>query len=309
LQDKEKEALQTLTNLRKNSDDPNQIDILTARLYLRSKKYEKAATILAPMTIQQDVPEAAYMLAVIYYQQKKLDSALTLLQTIEEESQQYENGIFLKVRILLEQAHHDKAIKIIKQALNNENNVSPGLYTLLASLYMEQNQMQKGYDTLDAALIKYPDNPQIYFEYGLLLEQDTMQQQAISHMEKVLELKPDHAEALNYLGYTWAENNVNLEQALEYIQKSMILKPGSGYIQDSLGWVYFRMGKLDLAIKEILAALLLEPNDPNIYEHLGDIYQKQGKKRKAEEAYIKAEQLFTTKIGKNRMQEKLNELQ
>ena len=136
-----------------------------------------------------------------------------------------------------------------------------------------------------------------------------MQQQAISHMEKVLELKPDHAEALNYLGYTWAENNVNLEQALEYIQKSMNLKPGSGYIQDSLGWVYFRMGKLDLAIKEILAALLLEPNDPNIYEHLGDIYQKQGKKRKAEEAYIKAEQLFTTKIGKNRMQEKLNELQ
>ena len=309
LQDKEKEALQTLANLRKNSDDPNQIDILTARLYLRSKKYKKAATILVPMTIQQDVPEAAYTLAVIYYQQKKLDSALTLLQTIEEESQQYENGIFLKVRILLEQAHHDKAIKIIKQALNNENNVSPGLYTLLASLYMEQNQMQKGYDTLDAALIKYPDNPQIYFEYGLLLEQDTMQQQAISRMEKVLELKPDHAEALNYLGYTWAENNVNLEQALEYIQKSMNLKPGSGYIQDSLGWVYFRMGKLDLAIKEILAALLLEPNDPNIYEHLGDIYQKQGKKRKAEEAYIKAEQLFTTKIGKNRMQEKLNELQ
>jgi Flp pilus assembly protein TadD len=135
-----------------------------------------------------------------------------------------------------------------------------------------------------------------------------MQQEAISRMEKVLELKPDHAEALNYLGYTWAENNVNLEQALEYIQKSMSLKPDSGYIQDSLGWVYFRMGKFNLAIKEILAALLLEPNDPNIYEHLGDIYNEQGKKKKAKEAYTKAEQLFTTESSKNRMQEKINGL-
>ncbi len=309
LQDKEEEALLILSNLRQNSNDPNQIDIITARLYLRSKNFEKAAAILEPMTRQQEVPEATYMLAVIRYQQKKLDIALSLLHTIEEESTHYENGIYLQVRILLEQEKQDKAIKLIKQAINNTNTVSPGLYTLLASLYMEQNQLQKGYALLDDALIKYPDNPQIYFEYGLLLEQDARQQQAISHMEKVLELEPDHAEALNYLGYTWADNNVNLEKALEYIQKSMHLKPGSGYIQDSLGWVYFRMGELDLAIKEILAALQLEPEDPNIYEHLGDIYQKQGKKKKAKQAFNKAEQLFNTESSKKRMREKINALQ
>ena len=61
-----------------------------------------------------------------------------------------------------------KAIELITQGLANEDIVSPALYTLLASLYMEQNQLQKGYDMLDAALLKYPDNAQIYFEYGLL---------------------------------------------------------------------------------------------------------------------------------------------
>jgi len=309
LQDKENKALQILAQLRQNSDAPNQIDIITARLYLRSKKFEKAAVILEPMASRQDVPEATYMLAIIRYQQNKPDKAIGLLQTIEEESSHYENSISLQVRILLEQNKQDQAIKLIDKVLNNSTTVSPGLYTLLASIYMEQNQMKRGYDVLETALIKYPDNPQIYFEYGLLLEQDAMQQKAIENMEKVLELEPDHAEALNYLGYTWADNNVNLEKALEYIQKSMNLKPGSGYIQDSLGWVYFRMGKLDLAIQETMAALLLEPDDPNIYEHLGDIYQKQGKRNKAKEAFKKAEQLFTTESSKIRMREKLNGLQ
>ncbi len=309
VQDKEKRALQILAQLRKNSDSPNQIDIITARLYLRSKNFNKAATILEPLATSQEVPEATYMLAVIRYQQKQLDKAITLLQTIEEESAQYENAISLQVRILLEQKKQDLAIKRIDAALKNTRTVSPELYTLLASIYMEQNQMQKGYDVLERALIKYPDNPQIYFEYGLLLEQDAMQQKAIERMKKVLELEPDHAEALNYLGYTWADNNVNLEKALEYIQKSMNLKPGSGYIQDSLGWVYFRMGKLDLAIQEINAALLLEPDDPNIYEHLGDIYQKQGKRKKAADAFKKAEKLFTTESSKIRIREKLNGLQ
>jgi tetratricopeptide (TPR) repeat protein len=308
-QNKENEALKILTDLRENSEDPNQINIIAARLYLRSEKLDKAATILAPMAAGQEMPEATYMLAVIRYQQKEFEIALGLLDTIQKESDQYEDTIFLKVRILLEQKKNDKAIQVLTQTIDDKNTVTPGLYTLLASLYMEQNQLQKGYDILDVALLKYPDNAKIYFEYGLLLEQDARQHNAIAHMEKVLELEPDHADALNYLGYTWAENNVNLEKALEYVQKSMHLKPGNGYIQDSLGWVYFRMGKLDLAIKEILAALQLEPNDPHIHEHLGDIYLKQGDKKKAEEAFKKAEELFSTAKNKVRIQEKMNALQ
>jgi tetratricopeptide (TPR) repeat protein len=309
LQDKEKEALDVLRDLRQNSDDPAQIDIITARLYLRSKKLNEAAEILEPLTVEEDVPEAAYMLAVIRYQQKQLDKSMALLRTIEPESSQFEDSIYLQVRILMERQQDTQAIKLIKETLNNQDIASPGLYTLLASLYMEQKQIQKGYDLLDAALVKYPDNAQIYFEYGLLLEQDGSQQQAIVLMEKVLELESDHAEALNYLGYTWADNNINLEKALEYVQKSILLKPDNGYILDSLGWIYFRMGKLDLAIKEILKALELEPEDPNIHEHLGDIYQEQGQQTKAIQAYKNAEEFFQKATDKTRLLKKINAVQ
>ena len=309
LQGKETVALQELQYLRENSDNPNQIDVITARLYLRLGELDKAEEILQPVALQEDEPEAAYMLAVIYYQGKKLAQAMSLLATVEQESREYEDSIYLQVRILMEQQQDEEAMTLIEQTLADTKTAAPGLYTLLASLFMEQDQMQKGYSILDTAIEEYPDNPNIYFEYGLLLEQDGKQEQAIKSMEKVIELDPDHAEALNYIGYTWADNNINLERALQYIQKAMELKPGNGYIQDSLGWVYFRLGELARAKLEIMKALDLEPTDPHIYDHLGDIYREQGETEKAREADRKAEELFPRQEQKKRMQEKLNALQ
>lgn len=309
LQEKEENALQVLQDLRNNSDDPAQIDIITARIHLRSKNFDRAAEILTPLTVDHEMPEATYMLAVIRYQQQQLDRAMALLQTIGQEADQFEDATYLQVRIFMERKQDSRAIELLKQTLLNEELASPGLYSLLASLYMEQDQIEKGYELLDAALIRYPDNATIYFEYGLLREQDGSQQQAIALMKKVLEIDPDHTEALNYLGYTWADNNTNLEKALEYIQKAIQLKPGNGYIQDSLGWVYFRMGKLELAAIEILKALELEPQDPNIYEHLGDIYMAQGQQKKAIQAYQEAEKLFQKAGDKARLLKKILDTQ
>ncbi len=308
LQDKEEEALQVLAILRNSDYSTDQVDTITARLYLRSGKLEQAVALLEPIISREGTPELIYMLAVIRYQQQEYKASLDLLRSMEKDSTQYEDSIYLQVRILLEQQDREQAITLLLQNLAHKETATPGLYTLLASLYQEQNQLQKGYELLETAISRYPDNPQIYFEYGLLLEQGSQQKKAITHMKKVLELEPDHAEALNYLGYTWADNNTNLEKALKYIQRSMRLKPGNGYIQDSLGWVYFRMGKLSLAVEETLAALKFEPNDPHIHEHLGDIYVRQGKKIKAKEAYKNAEKLFTTLPDKKRVQGKIDEL-
>ncbi len=309
LQDNETAAFEELKRMRGISAEPNRIDIITARLYLRSEKLDKASELLEPVALQENEPEAAYMLAVIHYQREKFEPAMALLKTIRQESDQYEDSIYLQVQILLNQKQQQQAIPLLTRTLADITPASPGLYTLLASLYVEQGQLQQGYDVLDKAIAEYPDNPDIYFEYGLLLEEDDKQEQAITSMEKVLALEPDHAEALNYIGYTWADNNTNLEQALLHIQRAMELKPGNGYIQDSLGWVYFRMGKLSQAKIELLKALDLEPQDPHIYDHLGDIYREQGETRKASETYRKAKELFPHQEQKSRMQEKLNGLE
>ncbi len=309
LQNNEKNALEVLASLRKNSEDPTQIDIITARLYLRSDKLDKAEEILKPMAMDQKIPEATYMLAVIYYEQDKDDMAMDLLHTMRVGDDKFEDSLYLQVRILMEDGLDSKAIQLMKEALADDDLVSPNLYTLLASFYMERQQLDLCAALLDEALLKYPDNAQLYFEYGLLYEQNGSRQQAIAAMEKVLEINPDHAEALNYLGYTWADSNTNLDKALSYIQRSMALKPDNGYIQDSLGWVYFRMGELDLAKKEILKALDLEPKDPNIHEHLGDIYKTQGFPREAEQAYKKAYELYQNDRDKTRLLEKIHAVQ
>ncbi len=70
------------------------------------------------------------------------------------------------------------------------------------------------------------------------MEQDGKTKQAIKTMHEVLSIKPDHAEALNFIGYIWADNNENLDKALKYIEKAYALDPKSGYIRESLGWVH-----------------------------------------------------------------------
>ncbi len=302
---KEQEALQVLQNLQQISEDPERIILIICRIHLRDNELDKAAELLQTIL---DNNEAAYMLAVIYYEQKKREKTVQTLKLIPSGSPYFQDSISLQVRIFMEDKEEEKAISLLEKVAADKVDSSPALYALLASLYMEQKQKANSYKTLDRALETFPDNPELYFEYGLLLEQDHKQAQAIESMERVLELEPDHAEALNYLGYTWANNNINLEKALEYIQRAISLKPDNGYILDSLGWVYFRMGKLDKAVAEILAALQLEPNDPHIYEHLGDIYLEDGKKAEALKAYQQAEKLFGNIAKKKRVAKKIDSI-
>ncbi|MEN8210033.1 MAG: tetratricopeptide repeat protein, partial [Candidatus Fermentibacteria bacterium] len=255
LQNKKTEAITELQHLRKKSSDPSQIDIFTARLHLRSGETEKAAQLLESVVSQGDEPEAIYMLAVILYQEKEVVRAMELLETINQQSDYYEDSLYLRVRILLDRNKKMEAVTLIKKNMNSGMASDPDLYSLLASLYVELNREQEGYDIMASGIEQYPENPNLHYEYGLLLERGDRQEEAVVQMQKVLELVPDHAEALNYIGYTWANKNINLKQALEYIERALKLKPESGYILDSLGWIYFRMGELEKAEREILKAL------------------------------------------------------
>jgi tetratricopeptide (TPR) repeat protein len=162
---------------------------------------------------------------------------------------------------------------------------------------------------MEAAVSLYPDNPQLLFEYGLLLDRNGMDDQAILKMEKVLELQPDHADALNFIGYTWADKNVRLREALAYIQKAVALKPDNGYIVDSLGWVYYRLGDYPRAVEELERALGLAPEDPHIYDHLGDAYRGLNNTARALDRYKKAFEMFEDEKKKSAVKQKIDVLE
>jgi tetratricopeptide (TPR) repeat protein len=100
-----------------------------------------------------------------------------------------------------------------------------------------------------------------------------------------VKLEPDNANALNYLGYTFADMGVNLDEAEQLIRKALEHKPGDGYITDSLAWVYYKRGAYEKALQLLEKAIEVVPDDPIIREHLGDVYDKLGMTEKALDSY------------------------
>jgi tetratricopeptide (TPR) repeat protein len=100
-------------------------------------------------------------------------------------------------------------------------------------------------------------------------------------MEQILKINPDHALALNYVGYTYADKGIRLQEALDLLTKANQIKPEDGYIIDSLAWAYFKSGNKTKALELLQKANQLSPNEPTILEHLGDVYLDMREKDKA----------------------------
>jgi tetratricopeptide (TPR) repeat protein len=129
----------------------------------------------------------------------------------------------------------------------------------------------------------------------------------VKYLKKVIEINPQHADALNYLGYSYAEKGVNLEEARSLISKALDLKPDNGYIIDSLGWVYFKLGQYDEALKTLLKAAEIVKDDPVIFEHIGDVYNSKGLNDKARAFWEKAIELNKKEEGLKENEEGLKE--
>jgi tetratricopeptide (TPR) repeat protein len=110
---------------------------------------------------------------------------------------------------------------------------------------------------------------------------------------------------LNYLGYSWVDKGMNLDRALEMIQKAIEGAPNDGYIIDSLGWAYYRLGRFDEAVEKLEQAAVLRPADPEINDHLGDAYWQVGRKLEAKFQWRVAYSMDTEGNVKKRVAPKL----
>lgn len=130
--------------------------------------------------------------------------------------------------------------------------------------------------------------PFIWFNRGIVFERKGDIAEAEGWLRKTIDAQPRHHPAMNYLSYTWADRGINLQQALELVQKALELDPSNAAYLDTLGWVYFRMGRLDEALAEIDRALQTDPDEPEILQHRGDILEKLGRHQDARESWEKS---------------------
>ena len=121
----------------------------------------------------------------------------------------------------------------------------------------------------------------IYYFRGICFERSKQWAQAEVDLKKSLELYPDQPHVLNYLGYSWIDQGANLDEGMRMIKRAVEQRADDGYIVDSLGWAYYRLGDMEEAVKHLERAVELKPEDPTINDHLGDAYWKVGRQLEA----------------------------
>jgi tetratricopeptide (TPR) repeat protein len=136
-------------------------------------------------------------------------------------------------------------------------------------------------DTYSKAIDTVP-NPEksnwvMFYFRGICYERSHQWPAAEADMKKALDLFPEQPLVLNYLGYSWVDQGVHLDQGMDMIRRAVEQRPDDGYIVDSLGWAYFRTGNYDEAVKNLERAVELKPEDPTINDHLGDAYWRVGR--------------------------------
>ena len=179
---------------------------------------------------------------------------------------------------------------------------SPDIYMMLALLYEEKQDYRKAIELLKEARQISPQNVDILYQTGMLHERLGETDAALSYMEEVLKIDSEYANALNFIGYTWADRGINLPEAEEKVKKALGKKPDDAYIRDSIGWVYFKKGEYTKALTELLRAFQSLPDDPTIAEHLGDVYT-------ALKEYAKAIEYFNKALGLEKKEDKKRQIE
>ncbi len=143
-----------------------------------------------------------------------------------------------------------------------------------------------------------------YFR-GICYERAKKWSAAEADLKKALELYPDQPHALNYLGYSWIDQGINLDDGMAMIRRAVEQRPDDGYIVDSLGWAYYRLGNYEEAVKHLERAIELKPEDPTINDHLGDVYWRVGRTLEAEFQWSHARDLKPEPDELKKIEEKL----
>lgn len=155
----------------------------------------------------------------------------------------------------------------------------------IGDIYRYKEEYQKSVNTYNQVIDNWDNVPEKYWHvlYARGMSYERLNEFELSEkdLKKALEFRPNHPYLLNYLGYSWADQGINLNESLDMIKKAAQIKPDDGYIADSLGWVYYKMNDFNEAIPHLEKAVELLPYDATINDHLGDAYWRTDRRLEA----------------------------
>ncbi len=214
----------------------------------------------------------------------RCDEAIVAYERVPEALALRRNADLQIAACLQDLGKPEKAVRYVERVLNADPNDIEAAVTL-GDIYRAIDKFTQAADaySLGIAAIKTEtaDDWRIYYYRGVAEERSKQWPKAEADFQHALKLNPTQPSVLNYLGYSWVDKGMNLDQALAMIKQAVDLRPNDGYIVDSLGWAYYKLQRYKDAVTTLERAIELKPEDSTINDHLGDAYWQVGRKLEA----------------------------
>ncbi|MDA9642630.1 hypothetical protein N9S84_00890 [Nitrosomonadales bacterium] len=243
-----------MQSLSRNYPDPAQIYIYLSGIYDDRGDFDETATWLNKITSVNNkyYIDSRILMAKYIAKYESVDSAIQMLNKLKKERLSFNEKLII---------------------LRNK-----------ASLLLTEDRTQDVYDLMKTEEEEFKDSPEFKFDYAMLFEKMGNTLLMEQHLLAAIKLKPDYATAYNALGYSYADRGIKLPEAKRYIEIALSYEPNNHYIMDSMGWIHFKLGNLDIAKQFIKKAYAIN-KDPEIAAHLGEILWVQGKKEEAKDVW------------------------
>jgi len=327
--EKQGDVEKTLTwmeKILKKQPDKDEWHLIYARLLVDVERYEEAIIQFEDLlTSQPDNEDFLYALGMLSLQTKKLRTAKKYFNTLAQYEEHIDTAHFYLAQIaelegnqekamseykkvslestdylsaqarismiLVKQKQLDKAIEHLHSVETADDEDALKLIQFEAELLTDQKQYERAMSVYNKALKSMPNNLDLLYMRGLLAEKMDRLNQVEQDFRRVLEIDPNHVQAINALGYTLADRTDRYEAAHELIKKALDLRPDDYYILDSMGWVLYRLGDHTKAI-EYLRKAESKKHDPEIAAHLGEVLWHSGDHQAAKAVWQKALESF-----------------
>jgi tetratricopeptide (TPR) repeat protein len=302
------------------SEDP-EMAVKVASSYLATRHLEEAAEVLdASRAAGLLEPRLAFYAGLVHHKLQRFERAAEAYGEVPEDSDLFHEARLHQASCLSLAGRHPRALALFQRALDEKPDAvalypayaraleragqareaedllrravkqypAAELFEALTSALQRRGRLPEAIDLLVEALQARPRDEALLYLLGAAYDRSGDIDRTITQMRAVLAVNPEHAEAMNYIGYTLAEAGRNLDEAEELLLRALALRPDNGAFMDSLGWIYYRRGDHEKAVVTLEKAAALAPEEPLIVEHLGDAYLQASRRADAAEAYRRA---------------------
>jgi tetratricopeptide (TPR) repeat protein len=265
--------------------------------------YSRAAEALSPRHT-----DAILLSAALLERQQQYDLATEAYNLISRDDPAFHQAEIGRAEALRAAGRVEAAIEALTQ-LSKSNAEIPQVHRALGDLLASEDRYAEAVGAYDAAIEAMPVEDAsawvLYYARGISYERTQRWPEAEADFRKALELSPNQPEVLNYLGYSYLELRINLDEALALIETAVQARPEDGAIVDSYGWALYRLGRFEEAVAPMERAAQLLPLDPIINDHLGDVLWVVSRKTEAEFQWRRALSLEPTETDAERIRRKL----